>query len=537
MIFQAASVYEFNNGQRDYMDFKPAMLTNSLFKEYLDSIGLRVSNSGSTRDIICLDFGYGSKSFERKASATKDKAQRSEFLEKAKEHDRTKEQLRIDYYLNGIDITQGGSKKQNVEQETIHYKMLFRSTNKAKQGKCMFIKDSLYEQASNYLRMGITIPEKNAPIVELSAYQSLIASTIVGKVQINPKDILILEDFDSKFQCNVISVMTDENKQCYAERKSDYVLTNTMFDGQALIDSSIFPEQGDGYILLREHFCKMAAFNTHIQKYFKDYYGDSYDTATINDCQGNPHKVSDIKLITTTNACKQIKFGISYDYQCEQVNKNDNQFGIVKTSHKSKLGEHQVMSYQMVNSLDIDTMADALQTSQQYIENLKTDESTYLQFLRDNSNFSNDYEVLLALVEYDRDFIQSEYFKKRKQDIINAYIKYIKTGKLLQNGDNLTIVGNPYGMLMQAVGLNPEDDPTFEQEADCTQCYTGRFKDGDYLAAFRSPYNSRNNMNYLHNHHHEYFDKYFDLGKQIICVNLVHTDYQPRNNGLINWAS
>lgn len=189
------------------------------------------------------------------------------------------------------------------------------------------------------------------------------------------------------------------------------------------------------------------------------------------------------------------------------------------------------MSYQMVNSLSMETMNDVLQTSRTYIENLKSNDEVFLQFLRDNQNFSNDYEVLIALAEYDHDFIQSEYFKERRDHIIKNYVKLVKTGKLMQEGDNFTIVGNPYGMLMWSVGLNPEDDPTFENENDSNQCWTARFKDGEYLAAFRSPYNSRNNMNHLHNHYHEYFDKYFDLGKHIIAVNSVHTTFQPRNNG------
>lgn len=161
--------------------------------------------------------------------------------------------------------------------------MLYRSTNKAKTGKVMFIRDELYDKASEYLRMGIELPKENAPIVELGAYESLIASTIVGKVQIDPKNILVLKDYDSFMKTNVISIETDKDKHCYAVRRSDYELANTMFDGQALIDSSIFPDWGDGYILLREHFCKMAAFCTHIQKFFKDFYGDEYDTAVIND--------------------------------------------------------------------------------------------------------------------------------------------------------------------------------------------------------------------------------------------------------------
>ena len=44
-------------------------------------------------------------------------------------------------------------------------------------------------------------------------------------------------------------------------------------------------------------------------------------------------------------------------------------------------------------------------------------------------------------------------------------------------------------------------------------------------------------MSYLHNHHHPYFDKYFDFGKLIIAVNMVHTDFQDRNNGLTYWVT
>ena len=189
------------------------------------------------------------------------------------------------------------------------------------------------------------------------------------------------------------------------------------------------------------------------------------------------------------------------------------------------------MSYQMVNSLDMDTIEESMTATKEYILNLKYDDEFFLEYLKNNSNFSNDYEVLIALVEHDPDFINSSYFKERRRHIIINYVKYVRMGKLIQNGDNLTIVSNPYGMLMYAVGLNPEDDPTFENEPDATQVYTGRFNDGVYLAAFRSPYNSRNNMNYLHNHYHEYFKKYFDLGQQIIAANMIHTDWQSRNNG------
>ena len=203
--------------------------------------------------------------------------------------------------------------------------------------------------------MGIKIPKNNAPIVEISAYTPLISSAIVGKIKINPKNILILKDVDRTFKTNVISVETDENRHCVAKYLEDYTLKNTLFDGQALIDSSI-SLNGEWIYFITSSFLQMAAFNTNIQKFFKDYFGDDYLSATVEDMFGNIHYVKDIEVITTDNSMKWLKFNISYDYWCEKVYENNCMFGIVKTAHESKLGDVQRMSYQMVNSLDKDIM-------------------------------------------------------------------------------------------------------------------------------------------------------------------------------------
>ena len=189
------------------------------------------------------------------------------------------------------------------------------------------------------------------------------------------------------------------------------------------------------------------------------------------------------------------------------------------------------MSYQMINSLGIEIMPEVVQCSMDYIELLKTDDNAFLNYLRDNRNFSNDYEVLVALCEQDRDFCRSEYFRDRKRKIIEAYVLNFKNGKIIQNADNLVIVGSPYAMLLHSVGEDVEKDFTFTTEEDAIQCYTERFNDGEYLAEFRSPFNSKNNMGHLHNVYNDIYKKYFVFGKQIIAVNMIHTDFQDRNNG------
>jgi hypothetical protein len=148
-----------------------------------------------------------------------------------------------------------------------------------------------------------------------------------------------------------------------------------------------------------------------------------------------------------------------------------------------------------------------------------------------NKNFSNDYEVLIALCEQNWDFTRSEYFRRRKEFIIRTYVNDFKFGKVIQDADNLVIIGSPYAMLLHMVGEDVNNDDTFNQEDNCIQCYTSRFTDGEYLAEFRSPFNSKNNMGYLHNVYPIKLIKYFDFGKQIIAVNMIHTDFQDRNNG------
>lgn len=549
--FSAGQLYEYGLGVRDYLPYTNAMLTNSLFLDYLLENGLKVSKNGYTRDVICINFDMGAKNYEDTKRNIERKMQEYVQTEDSRQVERLskllaqveekkdlyekkrKEDIRIEYYENGVDVAyHTRDKAGNIKKtETIHYQMLYRSAGKAKQGSVMFICSRLYKKAHNFIYMGIKMPKHNAPIVEASAYVSLIASTIVGRIRIEPENILILKDVDSFFRREVVSIEIDSDKHCYASRIKDYELKNTLFDGQALIDDSIFPEWGEGYVLLRHHMTKCAAFHTNIQQFFRDWYGDEYNTAEVQDMWGNWHMVKDIKMITTDNAMKWLKFGISYEYWCQKVHENGCQFGIVKTAHKSKYGDVQRMSYQMINTLDVGIMDGVLEKSKRYIESLKGDNQVFIDYLRDNANFSNDYEVLVALCEQDSEFTRSEYFRSRKKKIIDGYVKNLKFGKVLQEGDNLVMVGSPYAMLLHSVGENVEKDNTFDQEQDCIQCYTKRFGVDEYFAGFRSPHNSKSNILALHNVGSEVLDRYFHIGEQCVAVNCQHTDISDRANG------
>jgi len=547
---KAGSLYGYNLKVRDKYDYKKAMFTNNLLLYFLKDNGLKIEK-GWTKDIIGINFDYGSRSYSEEKShvekliANEEEKYTEENIEyfgqlledielnKEKFDKKSEDEIREDFYPNGVEVEYLSYKKDGLvkKSEKIHYQFLYRSTGKAKNGSCVFICDRLYKKASKFIQMGIKLPSNNAPLVEMLAYSGLVASTIVDTIKINPNNILIMKDVDSFFKTNIISVETDEQKHCRAIAKENYELKNTLFDGQAVVDESRFPKWGNGYILLRHHMCKMAGFKGKIQKFLKDYYGEDYLTAIVYDMWGNPHYAKDIEVITTDNAMKWLKFGVSYEYWCDRVHENGCLFGIVKTAHESKLGNVQRMSYQMINSLDIDIMPNVVARSKEYIESMKRDNGVFLDYLRMNKNFSNDYEVLVALCEQNWDFTRSQYFRERKMNIIRSYVNDFKFGKVIQDADNLVIIGSPYAMLLHMVGEDVNNDDTFNQENDCIQCYTSRFADGEYLAEFRSPFNSKNNMGYLHNVYPSKLIKYFDFGKQIIAVNMIHTDFQDRNNG------
>ena len=481
---------------------------------------------------------------------------------------KSREDLRIEYYVNGVEIYYPGKEKP------IEYRFLYRSPGKAKNGSCLFIRKKFYDEARKFLRMGkAKFDGEENKIVELGAYQSLVTSNIVGKIKINPENILVINDVDVFFERNVVSVWKLIKKkklhQEVAKKKFECGQKNTLWDGQSLIDCSVFnksrffhpkKEKLNGFILLRNHFFKSAAFPADLKQFFKDWCnenGKDYETFAVKDYWGQKKLVKNIELITTENSLKFKKFGFDlkdFNYWCKQVNKLENEFGIVKTAHKSKLYPYTNMSYQMVNALKYDEkrLKKVTKCSKKFIKDLydnneSVNENKFIKFLENKASSNNDYEVLVALCKHNPKFMFSSYFRgnRRKHIISDFKIDELKTGRILQNAENLVIAGNPYGMLLATVERkwnveknefewSPHDEMFEVQDNnEAIQCYTKRFSDNKELAEFRSPFNSRSNIGYMINKYpNEKITKYFPLfSEQIIAVNCIGTDFCVRNNG------
>ncbi|MEG1994834.1 MAG: hypothetical protein RR255_00175 [Bacilli bacterium] len=564
---KAGTLYGYNNGVRTRYESNRAMFNNSLFNNYICKNGLSVYKDKSTRDIICLDFDFGSFSYEEEKDRLEEKLNYADdeskqriidLLEKIdinkdKYIKKSKEEIRDDYYENGVTIRyQQKDKLENiVKEDDIDYKMLYRSPAKAKLGQAIFINKKLYNKAYNWLTMGLgnKMPKDNAKIVEMSAYAPLTTSTIVDTIHIPIEDIVILKDQESIFKtlANVVKAeIVNGNKKCVVAKEETSVV-NTMWDGMALIEESYIPKniEMNGMLLVRNHFFKSCGVKSKIQLFLRDWCRNNnidFDTFEIEDMFGIKHKAKDIKMVTTDNSIKWKKFSNlmgnndleAYQYWCNKINEDGSIFGIVKTDHSSKMGNSQQMSYQMVNTLPctFEEVGDIAKQSIDYVELIKSDDDEFEKFLRDNKNEINHYEMLADLYKQNKLFAKCEWFRVEKKKIIFAYVERLRKGKIFVRGDNLTIFGNPYGLLLHCVGENYENDKTLQQENDCIQCYTKQFKDGEYLSAFRNPHNSPNNIAYLHNVYSDEMEKYFSFSDNIIAVNCIHTDIQDRANSM-----
>lgn len=525
------------------LDYKTASINNSIFAEYLRKHGVTVNRLNESLDLVMMKFDY---SVDEDAS-----------IIGRERPSVTIQELRDYYYENGATITWSTFDSKTGQEiigkrKTIKYKRLLRSPGKAKEGYCLFIREELQKKVLNYITMGLEekmVNEPDAKIVELSAYAPLITATAIDYINIPLENVFVLEDEKVAMMKKAICVKSDPiTRECFCDRSAEKSeISNILWDGMGLIDESIFPDNMEGFIYCRSHFFKSCLFRGNLQEYFKDYYADKYNTTYLTDMFGRKLKVTEIKVIITNNSLKWIKFAHlmskkgtlqdAFKYYSRIMKKDGERFAIIKTAHKSNFGDLQRSSFQMNNTLlttDRIILKAIAEPSIEYINNLKLDDEAFLEYLRVTGTAKYSINnVLIDLYRWNDQFKYSEYFKNKKNAKINELKdRRVKLGKLFQDGDNLTICGNPVAMLMKVTGENPTQEGCFKQFECKIQCSTTRFAEGETLAGFRSPHNAPNNIIYMENVYPKAIMRYFpNLGNNVIIINGIGTDVQSRLNG------
>lgn len=601
-----------------------SVLPESLFLDYMrNSITVSQRTGGMCYDFVQIEFddGYGGNVYQLE-EIKDNKSDSDQADDKISKYRRkilkTSLDIRTEFYQNGVEIEWHKKDKDGNKTpfKTVKYRMLGRTPGKAKQGECLFIREDLHMKALSYLTMNLysKIPDENAPIVELSAYQMLTTANAIDYITIPWEQILVIQDEKSistrkngsatvtkgeytyeedvidyantelninqkkySFDKNLVDIKNESGENwilvkkshkslennglldgvvwikntktrygCIVDRDTPREFENVLWDGMGLIDESIFPKNMEGFVYCRNHFFKACLLRGNIQEYFKEHYKERYETATVVDMFGNVLRIKDIKVITTNNAIKWLKFNDlnlmgntlqeQSQYYADYLQKHGNKYAILKTGHISKWkGGLQKSSYQMINSLpcvDPEILRKIAQTSVDYLNDLKIDLDSFMHHLKITANDYNINNVLIELNKWNADFKYSEYFANKRTSIISDLKKEVQSGKIFLPGDNLTMFGNPIVLLMKAIGQNLESENCFNTNEDWIECYTNRFSAGEKLAGFRSPHNAPNNIVHLRNVQSDMIAKYFpNIGNSVIVVNCIGTDIQSRTNG------
>lgn len=238
----------------------------------------------------------------------------------------TRKKLREMAYRDGITIN------------GIHYVNFQRSSSKARTGNVLFIDDRYFDEMEQWQNMDIPFrhivrsedrknpnPFEETDLVSTRSYSSLTSSAIIGTLNIDPYSILLIDDVAGKgeMECNVVRNVSEDGKSHLVIEEENYEQSTDLWDGQSLLDESVFATsyKNKGFLLLRNHFLKSAAFNTKLQDYFREHFSDCDESEKIvKDRFGNEFLAKDILMVTTKNSCKIFKFA---DIVCEYMILND----------------------------------------------------------------------------------------------------------------------------------------------------------------------------------------------------------------------
>lgn len=436
-------------------------------------------------------------------------------------------ELREHFYQNGFYL------------DGVHYIRYKRSAGSSREGKCLFIDERLYKAMDKWSSCGL---KAQTDLASWESYKALSLSSIKGTINIPLDGILFVPDYKSIFTEEVVSVELKDGKLIAEQRQTE--ITNDIWDGESLLDESVF---ADGYVgkhmlLLRNKFFKSCAFRTKFQKWIKD------KNITLDDIKKRGFTlatdISQIVMVTTPNSLKYLKFagGLTEKNIRKWIENVDNTFGVVKWDKGTRFfhGDMVQSSYQLLNTLGVDKLQaeELLKPSFDYISLIRND----VEFMR--YHFSDAYarekdgeekktpdglaeraEVIFRLLFSCPYFNCTALYANFRDDVVSGLKSNLRRGHILLNGTNATLFGNGPELLKYIAGEK------ITSELKKGEIYSKRFANGAKLLCTRSPHITMGNLYCVENNRGSDIWNYFDLGKNIVCVNAIGENIQQRLNG------
>ena len=419
-----------------------------------------------------------------------------------------------------------------------------RSAGSSRLGTCLFIDKRLYAPMIKWSMCGLKIAEnQEIDLAALEAYISLTLSSIIGTVEIKPENILLIDDYKSKFIDHVIATRF-ENGQLIS-KPEDVEITNNIWDGQSLMDRSLFLQFQDqqrkddpdakehGMLLLRARFFKSCCFNANIQQWFVD--NGITDVGQL--CgKTQAKRIEDIKLITTASSIKFLKFG-KFDEWLDEI---ESIFGVVKHEKPTHFFDGRMVQthYQLLNTLQMtyDELEKLVKPSLDYANMIKIDPAVlkhhidYQYCTPDetyyNRTITSKNDIITKMLETTDCFSQTKLYCDFAKAILDSFKKNLRCGHILVHGNYSVLCGNPIEMLMQSIGQfsgNPIMEPN--------TVHSTYFADGEELLGSRSPHVTMGNVLVTKNVQHEEITRYLNPTPEIVYINSINENILERLSG------
>ena len=405
----------------------------------------------------------------------------------------------------------------------IHYVRWKRSAGSSRVGKCLFINERLYDRMHRWEMCGIHVKEGDTiDLAALESYISLTSSSIIDTLELEPKNILVIDDAESCFTEPQFSVSVFEKNGKLQAEKADCQIKNSIWDGQGFIDREAMGKYRDrGMILLRNKFFKSCCFNCNLQQFFAD-----HGITEVSQLNGytQAERVEDIKLVVTRSSIKYFKFGTLEQWlaNLEFI------YGIVKHEKPTHFFGGQMVQthYQLLNTIQM-TESDVwqfLKPTFDYVELLKTNPAVLRHHIKypivgdevELSPLQTKNDVIWKLMGITDKFTETRLYNEFKNEIIRAYLKNVRLGHVLVNGNYSTMVGNPLEMLYAIIGQ-------FDGQSmlGVGNIHTKCFEYGKTLIGSRSPHVSMSNVWLPRNVECEELDRYLNMTNEIVAVNSI----------------
>ena len=428
--------------------------------------------------------------------------------------------LRKELYEKGFDC------------DGMHYVRYKRSAGSSRVGKCLFIDEKLYPGIWDWTLCGLDIdPEVPFDLAAFESYISLTLSSIIGEVEIYPENILVIDDYESKFQDRAAVTQIGDDGTLIT-RDEPVEVSNSIWDGQSLMDSSLFGAYaGKGMLLLRARFFKSCCFNCNIQEWFKD-----HGITEIRQLNGYTlaKDISEVKLITTPSSIKYLKFGT-----LEQWLENlEPLFGVVKFEKPTHYFDGRLVQthYQLINTLQMtqEEVDEFLRPTLEYhsaLKNIPAVLRNHIKYPGEQmtlplSPLRNRNEIVYKLMGINERFCETGLYRKFVDQLIKSLNKNVRCGHVLVNGNYSTLCGNPIEMLRQSIGKF-----SGESQIGVGNIHSRRFEFDKTILGSRSPHVTMGNVWLTTNRANDEIERYLNLTNEIVCINSIGENLLMRLSG------